>query len=195
MNEFKNKVKNLFLLKKEDLPEKRPTKDFDLVEMPLEGVIVYWLSLKKLFKKRNILEQEIKLTTEPYINYLLRLLNSNLSSELCISLAKVKGNTILEELQKKLVLMSISVLGMSLQENPQKVMIRFISKFPLSPIYEQKVLKTAKEVVSKLESPDFPKKNFLNVDHRLSPEKLMVNLMVYNFLQRRIDNQELLNYR
>ncbi|HCO12025.1 MAG TPA: hypothetical protein DIT19_02210 [Desulfonauticus sp.] len=194
MAEIKDKVKNLFLVKKENLSGKKPSKDFDLVEMPLEGVVVYWLSLSKLFKKRGFLEQEIKSTTEPYINYLLRLLSSNLSPNTCIELAKIKGETILEDLQKKLVLMSISVLGMSIKENPQKVMIRFISKFPISSIYEQKILSSAREVVDNLEKPDFPKEKFLNIDHRFLPEKLMLNLMVYNFLERRVEHTKLMDY-
>ncbi|MDQ7032179.1 MAG: hypothetical protein Q9M37_05630 [Desulfonauticus sp.] len=181
-------MKKLLILKpKTSINQRRPRNEFDLVEMPLEGVVVYWLSLAKLFSK-SVLEQEIKLTSEPYINYLLRLLQSKIPPEDCLSLAKVKMNSFLRDLEKKLILMAISVLGMATRENPQKVMIRFISKYPLAPIYEQEILKTAKKFVLEFGHQDeVAKKKFLNIDHRLNPEKLMLNLIIYNCLERKYD--------
>ncbi|WP_456324779.1 hypothetical protein [Desulfonauticus submarinus] len=184
-------MKKFFLLKKEYSIKQRPAKDFDLVEMPLEGVVVYWLSLAKIFSRRNVLEDELNLTTEPYIKFLLKLLKSKLDANQCLELAKVKRNNFLEDLEKKLTLMSISILGMATRENPQKVLIRFISKYPLSLIYEQKIIQAAKEVVANIHLSNFKKEGFLNIDHRMDPEKLMINLMVYNFLERRVEHDKL----
>jgi len=194
MSELKNKVKKLFLLKSGPEIRKRPDKEFDLVEMPLEGIVVYWLSLAKLYPRKNVLEQEIALTTEPYVNFLLKLLRSNLSFQQCLDLAQVKIDNFLIDLEKKLILMAISVLGMAHKENPQQVIIRFISKYPLSIIYESKVLATAKKVAEHLLAKRVPEKKFLEIDHRLPPERLMINLLVYNFLARRVSYQQLQSY-
>ncbi len=48
-------------------------KDFDILEMPAEGLAAYWLSIKKLIDvKRNkqVLEEEIRYTREPFIKFL-----------------------------------------------------------------------------------------------------------------------------
>ena len=47
---------------------------FDIIEIPLEGVAAYWLSIKKLAdEKRSFkpLGEEAEYTSEPYIRYLL----------------------------------------------------------------------------------------------------------------------------
>jgi len=53
MLELSKKVKNLFLIK--TAKENRElSKDFDIVEMPIEGVVAYWLSLKKILGNKKI---------------------------------------------------------------------------------------------------------------------------------------------
>ncbi|MBT8764118.1 hypothetical protein KFV02_09260 [Desulfohalobiaceae bacterium Ax17] len=195
MRDISKKVKNLFLVKAEK--DQKVPGDFDLVEMPIEGVVAYWLSVKKILESKkngDFLEQEIKNTTEPYIRYLLELLNSSLEPEQIAKFAIIKKNTLLKDLQRKLILMAISILGMSTNENPQKVLVRIISKFPISPIYEKQVFEAAQTIVNNLDSEDLNKNKFFNVDHRLKIESLIINLITYNMLARRKDRQELSNY-
>ena len=196
MLEFSKKVKNLFLIK--TARENRAlSKDFDIVEMPIEGVVAYWLSLKKILgnKKNNtLLEQEIKNTSEPYVKHLLELLNTSLKPEQIARFAAIKKKTILKDLQRKLILMSISILGMSTNENPQKVLLRIISKFPISPIYEQQVFEAAQTIVNNLNQKNLNKDKFFNIDHRLKIESLIINLIIYNMLARRKNHQELTKF-
>jgi len=195
MRDISKKVKNLFLVKTEK--DQKVPSDFDLVEMPIEGVVAYWLSVKKILEsKKNgkFLEQEIKNTSEPYIRYLLELLNTSLDPEQIAKFAAIKKNTLLKDLQRKLILMAISILGMSTNENPQKVLVRIISKFPISPIYEKQVFDAAQTIVNNLDREDLNKNKFFNVDHRLKIESLIINLIIYNMLARRNDRQELSNY-
>ncbi|WP_457571742.1 hypothetical protein [Desulfovulcanus sp.] len=196
MREISKKVKNLFLVKATKKDQKL-SKDFDLVEMPIEGVVAYWLSVKKILENRKnaaFLEQEIKNTSEPYVRHLLELLNTSLTPEQVAKFATIKKKTLLRDLQRKLILMSISILGMSTNENPQKVLLRIISKFPISPIYEQQVFEAAQTIVNNLDHEDLNKEKFFNIDHRLKIESLIINLIIYNMLARRKDHQELANY-
>src|SRR6056297_188985 len=118
---LEGKIKDIFLNRKEDKDQPVP-KDFDLVEMPLEGVIAYWLSLKKILsgkKTKEILQKEQEQTAEPFVRYLLGILDSGLDTEEVLKFGRIKKQTILKDLQRKLDLMAISLLGMATNENPQ----------------------------------------------------------------------------
>lgn len=193
---LEGKIKDIFLHKKEDKDQSVP-KDFDLVEMPLEGVIAYWLSLKKILsgkKTKEILQKEQEQTAEPFVRYLLGILDSGLDTEEIFKFGRIKKQTILKDLQRKLDLMAISLLGMATNENPQMVLIRIISKFPISPIYEKKVFEAAQDILNKAENKEADMDRFFNVDHRLSLERLIINLIVYNMLERRKGKQALSEY-
>jgi hypothetical protein len=196
MRELSKKVKNLFLIKTAR-NSRTLSKDFDIVEMPIEGVVAYWLSLKKIMGNRKaagFLEKEIHNTSEPYIRHLLELLNTSLEPEQVARFATIKKQTLLKDLQRKLILMSISVLGMSTNENPQKVLVRILSKFPIAPVYEQQVFEAAQTFVNNLDQEDLNKEKFFNIDHRLKIESLIINLIIYNMLARRKNHQELAKY-
>lgn len=48
--------------------------EFDIIEMPFEGLAAYWLSIKKILdakKGRAIIDDEIAHTDEPFILHLL----------------------------------------------------------------------------------------------------------------------------
>ena len=90
-------------------------KEFDLMEMPLEGVAAFWLSVKKTMdsKKKGdeFLFEEAKHTREPHVRFLLELTASSFAPERCEELAQVRKKNILAELQRKYVLMAICLLG------------------------------------------------------------------------------------
>jgi len=193
---LEDRIKEVFLAKK-DQEKKQLSKDFDLVEMPLEGVIAYWLSLKKIIsgkRIKDILIKEQEKTSEPFIRHLLALLASNLDSRELMKYGRIKKQTMLKDLQRKLDLMGISLLGMATNENPQMVLIRIISKFPISPIYEKRVFEAAQNILAKSEKSEADLDRFFNIDHRLRLERLIINLIVYNMLERRKGRQALLTY-
>ncbi len=187
-----DKVRSFFLTKAVSDSKHRPS-DFDLLEMPVEAVLAYWLSLKKVIeaKGRVIIREEKQGTSEPYVSHLLGLLQSSLSSDNIEKFGLIKKQAILRDLQRKFILMSISILGMATNENPQKVLIRIISKFPISPIYEQQVFDAAAAVLKKMDEGDINRDKFLNIDHRMKIESLILNLIIFNMLARRLGKREL----
>jgi hypothetical protein len=172
--------------------------EFDILEMPLEGVAAFWLSVKKTMEAKkipaNFLVEEARHTKESYIKFLLELAASSLSPERCEHLAQVRKSNILAELQRKYVLMAIGLLGIVSNENPQKVMIRFLSKFHIAPIFEKQVFEVAQVMLKNLDNTDLNKAKFLNVDHKLKIEALLITLIFYCMLARRGGPQALLKY-
>ncbi len=162
--------------------------ELDLVEMPLEGMAAYWLAIHKSMggkKNKNFLLSEASHSSEPFISYLLELCASNLSSDDIVRLARVKKETLLRDLARKLVMMAIAVLGVAANENPQKVMLRFLSKFPVPPIFEKQVFELVQLVIKNLNNPDFSSAKFFHIDHRLKTETLIINLIFYCMYLRR----------
>ncbi|NCD25139.1 MAG: hypothetical protein EOL86_06065 [Deltaproteobacteria bacterium] len=172
--------------------------EFDILEMPLEGVAAFWLSVKKTMEAKkvsdNFLVEEARHTKEPYIRFLLELAASSLPPDRCEHLAHVRKNNILSELQRKYVLMAIGLLGIVSNENPQKVMIRFLSKFHIAPIFEKQVFDVAQVMLKNLDNADLNKAKFLNIDHKLKIEALLITLIFYCMLARRGGPQALLKY-
>ncbi|MDO9584246.1 MAG: hypothetical protein Q7J24_14230 [Desulfomicrobium sp.] len=176
-----------------------PPKDFDLMEMPLEGVAAFWLSVKKTMdsKKKGdeFLLEEAKHTREPHVRFLLELAASSFTPTRCEELAQVRKKNILAELHRKYVLMAIGLLGIVSKENPQKVMIRFLSKFHIAPIFEKQVFEVAQVMLKNLDNAELNKTKFLNIDHKLKIEALIINLIFYCMLARRSGPDSLLDYQ
>jgi hypothetical protein len=180
-------------------PQQTAPAEFDLLEMPLEGVAAFWLSIKKTLdskkKSDNFLQAEARHTREPHIRFLLELTSSSLSPERCETLAVIRKKNILDDLQRKYVLMAIGLLGIASKENPQKVMIRFLSKFHIAPIFEKQVFEVAQLMLKNLENTQLNKAKFLNIDHKLSIEALIINLIFYCMLARRNGAKFLLDFQ
>lgn len=174
-------------------------KEFDLMEMPLEGVAAFWLSVKKTMDSRKksgeFLLEEAKHTREPHVRFLLELAASSFSSNRCEELAQVRKKNILAELHRKYVLMAIGLLGIVSKENPQKVMIRFLSKFHIAPIFEKQVFEVAQLMLKNLDNAELNKAKFLNIDHKLKIEALIINLIFYCMLARRNGVEHLLGFQ
>lgn len=175
-----------------------PPKEFDLLEMPLEGVAAFWLSVKKTLesqKKERLLQEEAKHTREPHIRFLLELTDSSLPPMRCEELAIIRKKNILAELHRKYVLMAIGLLGIVSKENPQKVMIRFLSKFHIAPIFEKQVFEVAQVMLKNLDNEDLNKAKFLNIDHKMKIESMIINLIFYCMLARRNGCDHLLGFQ
>ncbi|NLY40212.1 MAG: hypothetical protein GX055_01135 [Desulfovibrionales bacterium] len=175
------------------------TPDFDILEMPLEGVAAYWLSVKKtLDSKKNattFLPEEAQHTREPFIKFLLELTASSFPADRCERLATIRKLNVINELQRKYVLMAIGLLGIVSNENPQKVMIRFLSKFHIAPIFEKQVFEVAQMMIKNIDNTELNKAKFLNIDHKQTTEALIINLVFYCMLARRNGPQSLLEYQ
>ena len=159
-------------------------KDFDLLEIPIEGVAAYWLSLRKVLKSKKavkVLQDEADYTSEPYIKHLLNLLLSSLDEAQLRKFAEVKKETIVKDLQRKLIIISIGLLGIAANENPQQVLVRIISKFPISPVVEGHIFQAAQDLL------DMPTSSgtVVDIDHRMSLEQLIRHLIFYCMLSRR----------
>ena len=173
--------------------------EVDLLDMPLEGVAAFWLSIKKTLdsRKKNdgFLTEELRHTREPHLRFLLELAASSFSPGRCEELATVRKNNVLAELHRKYVLMAIGLLGIVSKENPQKVMIRFLSKFQMAPIFEKQVFDVAQVMLKNLDNAELDKAKFLNIDHKLRIEALIINLVFYCMLARRNGTETLLGFQ
>lgn len=177
-----------------DIPQ-----DCDLMDMPQEGVAAYWLSIKKTLdaKKKNtdFFLAEARHARDAHLRFLLELTGSAFSPERCAELARLRKKNVLDSLQRKYVLMAIGLLGISSKENPQKVMIRVLSKFPIAPIFEKQVFEVAQLMLKNLDNAELNKSKFFNIDHNLKVEALIINLIFYCMLARRNGVDSLLAYQ
>jgi len=159
-------------------------KDLDLLEIPVEGVAAYWLSLKKVLKSRKnarMLQQEAKNTTEPYIRHILELVSSSFHDDQIRRFGEIKKDTIIKDLKRKMILISIGLLGIADNENPQQVLVRIISKFPISPVAEKQIFQEAQNYLEKSDSGNF----YVDIDHRMRIETLISHLIFYCMYSRR----------
>jgi hypothetical protein len=185
--DINDRVRTLLLDARTRESRKLPT-EFDMVDMPLEGVAAYWLSLKKVFlekKKSDLLVNEAAHTKETFVRHLLELCTSSLGAESIRRYAAVKKEVILDDLRRKFVLMAISLLGIADNENPQKVMVRFLSKFSISPVFERQVFEVAQLIISNLDNASFNHRKFMTLHIQMKPEAMLIVLVVFSMLVRR----------
>ncbi len=163
-------------------------RDFDIIEIPLEGVAAYWLSIKKLVdEKRSFkpLREEADYTSEPYIKYLLDVVFSKLSIARTQDLATLKRNATLEELSRKINLMRISLMDIAMGENPRKSLAKMTAQYARAALNEEKAFELVQELVRQAQKNPAETPAFFSIDHRQKPEQLMVSLLFYVFWSRR----------
>lgn len=163
-------------------------RDFDLVEIPLEGVAAYWLSIKKLVEgKRNfkLLEEEASYTSELYIKHLLECTNADIPKDRLRRLAGIKRASLLSELSRKLDLMRMALLDVATAENPRKTLAKMTAQYAVAPLNEEKAFHYAQELVQQAGEGLAENGKFFNVDHRLRDDRLMVSLLFYVIWSRR----------
>jgi hypothetical protein len=156
-------------------------REFDIVEIPLEGVAAYWLSLKKIVEgKKNFkgLEPEVEHTQEPYINHLLEGMCANLPDPLFRKLAVFKREALLDALQSKFDLIRMGLLDILASENPRKTLAKMTAQYATAPINEEKAFQLVQEMIRQAANPG-ERPRIFNVDHKLKPEQLIVALLFY----------------
>ena len=169
-------------------------KDFDILEMPAEGLAAYWLSIKKLIdvkRSRKVLEEEIRYTREPYIKFLLETAFSELDEAAVRRLAEAKRVTLAEEYARKLDAMQIALLAMSSQENPRISFVRMASQYPMAVISEKKAFTLAHGLVDGLQDKQSDPTLLLEFDHKLQPDRLLVKMLFHIILSRKEGKQQL----
>jgi hypothetical protein len=159
-------------------------RDFDIVEIPVEGIAAYWLSIHKLLDaKRNVrpLEREAEYTSEPFIRHLLELSSSGFDEPRFRVLAERKRDTLLAELGRRLDLMRLALLDMIGNENPRRTLAKMTAKFASPPLADERALELAQELT--VAAGDGPaageNPRLYNVDHRLRNDQLLVVLLFY----------------
>lgn len=161
--------------------------DFDILEIPLEGVAAYWLSLKKLVgKSRNLkmLEEEAGYTTEPFVTYLLELTAAGVDDARLERLARVREERLAARMARQFDLMRMALLDMAGSENPRKTVAKMTAQFSNPPLTESKAFHLAQELISVAHKPA-ENAPYFNVHHSRKPEKLIVTLLFYVLWTRR----------
>lgn len=158
-------------------------KDFDIVDIPLEGIAAYWLALKKLVgAKRNvkgILEGEAEYTTEPFVRFLLDVGFSDMDESLVRRLAEVKRDVLLDETGLKFDLMQVALIDTASGENPRRCLSRMTARFPRPPITEDKAFKMSQELLTLAKEKRAETASYFNVHHRSKLDQLLVVLLFY----------------
>lgn len=174
--------------------------DFDILEVPLEGVAAYWLSLKKLAgSRRNFkgMEEEAEYTNEPFVKHLLDIGFRGYSSERVRFLAETKSETLLNEVDRRFRLMRAAVLDVATGENPHRSLAKLYAQFPSPPVPEEKAMQLAQELVKLVPEHEAGKGRFFDVGLRSQDDKLVVTLLFYVLLSRhegKIACQQLLKH-
>jgi hypothetical protein len=156
--------------------------EFDILEMPLEGLAAYWLSVKKLLdskKNRNVLADEAAHTREPFIHHLLTATLSRLSESRVQRLARGRQASLLKDYGRKLDLMRATLVSMAGRDHPRLTYVRMIAHYPTAPIAEKRAFEMVQGLVDSLADEASDRDALLGVDHKFKPEQLMVKLLFY----------------
>ncbi|MCM0753875.1 hypothetical protein M7784_01240 [Desulfovibrio aminophilus] len=170
-------------------------RDLDILEMPLEALAAYWLSLKKLWdsKKgaRKVIDEEAAHTPEPYISFLLQTAFGELGEQRVRKLARIKRESLLADWRRKIELMRLALYAVASGENPRVTLIRMDSRFHAPPMDERRAFDLAGAVFTaiKEKSADLP--TLLDVNHKQTHDRLVVKLLFYVIHARREGRQSL----
>lgn len=163
-----------------------PRQELDILEMPLEGVAAFWLSLKKIMGAKiapKTLQDEADNTTEPYIRFMIELCLSGLDDVAVRRAGLARRDTALRDLELKTTLMRDALLSMAAGENPRMGLLRMCSRLALPSISEEHVTKMALDMVRMAEKSRDG--YVVTIGPRLPAEELMVKLMFYVLWARR----------
>jgi hypothetical protein len=160
----------------------------DISEMPVQGLAAYWLSLKKLLdakKKEQVILDEASYTEEPFIKYLLEVGFSTFAESDIERLAAARSQTVLADLETKLLLMQISIGAVDSAENPRKTLIRMLSHFPSPPVGEDQAMEMAYAIMGELQNTAAGREKLLALHHKMPVDRLVVKLLFYTMWGRR----------
>lgn len=182
-------------------------KELDILEMPVEALAAYWLSIKKLLdskKDRNPLAAEIENTGERYIRHLLDTAASDMDQECARRLARAKARVLLSEVRRRFEMMRQALVGIAQGENPRLTLIRLSSlsvNFTgaagfsgAAATSEKRAFELAYGLMSTVGEKDADLPVLLCVDHKQKDDRLAVKLLFYALASRRSGKQALNEY-
>jgi hypothetical protein len=168
--------------------------ELDILEMPVEGLAAYWLSIKKIMdarKGRDILDEEIATTSEPYILHLLETVFSALDIPLVRRLAQTKRDILIDDYRTKIDLMRLAIYAVASGENPRITLVRMDSKFAHPLMTEDRAFDMATAMFDALRPKGVDLDILLSVDHKLKADRLLVKLLFFVMYARREGRQNL----
>jgi hypothetical protein len=168
--------------------------ELDILEMPVEGLAAYWLSIKKIMdarKGRDILDEEIATASEPYILHLLETVFSSLDIPLVRRLAQTKRDILIDDYRTKIDLMRLAIFAIASGENPRITLVRMDSKFAHPLMTEDRAFDMATAMFDALRPQGVDMDILLSVDHKLKADRLLVKLLFFVMYARREGRQNL----
>lgn len=175
--------------------EQPPT--LDIIDMPMDGLAAYWLSLKKLAdakKTRTALVEEARNTEEPFIRHLLEVVFSDLEIAVVRRLCEVLREDMLHSCRTRLELMRLALFAMASGENPRVTLVRMNSLFASPPLEERQAFDMARGMADALADPATDRATLLEVDHKMPPDRLLVKLLFFVIHARREGKQALADF-
>lgn len=172
-------------------------KELDILEMPVEALAAYWLSIKKLLDAKKdlaLLALEAENTAEPFIRHLLDTAQSELAPELALTLARAKRGVLLTELRRRLEMMRRALTGIAASENPRLTLLGLNALTNGAPFHEPRTFELATALMATVAEKDADLPTLLGVDHKLKDDRLVVKLLFYAISTRRSGKQALNGY-
>jgi len=171
--------------------------ELDILEMPVEALAAYWLSIKKLLdtkRDKSLLSTELENTGERFIRHLLDAALSGHDEELSRSLARAKAQTLLAEARRRFEMMRTALSGMAQGENPRLTFIRLSGLMGGAVLTEKRAFELAHGLMSTVGEKDASLPVLLGVDHKQKDDRLAVKLLFYALAARRNGKQALHEY-
>ena len=171
--------------------------ELDILEMPVEALAAYWLSIKKLLdtkRDKALLAAEMENTGERFIRHLLDTAFSSLDQELVRELARAKSQTLLAEARRRFEMIRLALTGMAQNENPRLTFIRLSGLMGGTTLTEKRAFELAYGLMSTVGEKDANLPLLLCVDHKQKDDSLAVKLLFYALAARRNGKQALNEY-
>lgn len=168
--------------------------ELDILEMPVEGLAAYWLSIKKIMdarKGRDILDEEIANTSEPYILHLLETVFSGLETPLVRRLAEARKDILIDDYRTKIDLMRLAIFAIASGENPRITLVRMDSKFAHPLMTEDRAFDMATAMFDAIKPKGVDLDLLLSVNHKFRADRLLVKLLFFAMYARREGRQNL----
>lgn len=171
--------------------------ELDILEMPVEALAAYWLSIKKLLdtkRDRSLLATEMENTGERFIRHLLDAATSALEPELVRRLSRAKAGVLLSEARLRLEMMRQALCGVAQGENPRLTYIRLCGIMGGVPATEKRAFELAYGLMSAAGDKNADLPTLLRVDHKQKDDRLAMKLLFYALAARRNGKQSLNEY-
>lgn len=171
--------------------------ELDILEMPVEALAAYWLSIKKLLdtkRDKALLAAEMDNTSERLIRLLLESTVFGMDQDLVRRLAQAKSQVLVSEARRRLEMIRQTLTGIASGENPRLTFIRLSGLMGGSPVTEKRAFELAYGLISTVGEKDADLPVLLTVDHKQKDDRLAVKLLFYALAARRNGKQTLNEY-